>query len=373
MFAQASRSGGDWGADECPASYKPIVDAAACEQAIYALGVPDTTIDVVADVDGAPRGCLVFGSSPVFAEGDAENGDRCVGCTVVCEHIYRAECEAWVPSARTCADVDGDGIAGDSFICRRGVLKQPVPASACGSSFCTDRDCCDTDIDRACDSALYAPAGNAGYKWGADECPAHYQTITDAAVCQTAAQAAGMAPATVSAAAGAEGVPGGCVFSRATTCSGAALHHSAAASSTTCDGCLVICEGCVVDRNSTTCADINGDRVGDDPYLCPDGSVDFILDERDAPRQCASGVCDAADCCPPVRVALECTAPYYAPSSRGGGNCLADECPHGYTAIADAVECSRAAYALSLSDVTLDVTGDVDGAPGVQCIRESMP
>ena len=43
---------------------------------------------VIADVDRAPRGCMMFGPNPVLAEADAERATECLGCAVVCVSVH---------------------------------------------------------------------------------------------------------------------------------------------------------------------------------------------------------------------------------------------------------------------------------------------
>ena len=119
------RTGGEWGADECPTGYVPIQNASTCAAAAAALGLADATVDELADVDGAPQGCLRFlhsaelelpdaADSLVFAHGDAESALSCRGCVVLCELAFREACGS-APSYNpaTCADSDGDGASRD--------------------------------------------------------------------------------------------------------------------------------------------------------------------------------------------------------------------------------------------------------------------
>jgi hypothetical protein len=147
------------GADECPADYTPVLDAAVCQDAVHELGVPDTTIDFLADIAGAPRGCLLFGTSPVFAAADSERAGWCHGCTVVCEHVFRQECAASL-----------------------------------------------------CDRVLYAQSNRAGGNWGADECPAGYRIIRDKAICAAAARNLTQGDLTLDITADVDGAPQGCLL-----------------------------------------------------------------------------------------------------------------------------------------------------------------
>eukprot|EP01051_Picozoa_sp_SAG22_P005015 SAG22_NODE_286_length_12969_cov_6.982828_5_plen_1713_part_00 len=387
VFVQSTRDGGAWGADECPHGYRPITDPAVCERAAYALSLPDRTVDLVeGDVAGAPAGCLVFGdSSPVFAERDTEQAQFCIGCTVACEHNYRAECVtargyvdyygAWVPGTWSrparCEDPNGDGATVDSHTCNRGVLassREDLAAECAGNGhqipggFCSDADCCAEPVfDAACSTKIYR-LSSLETDWGRDECPSGYVPIHDATVCQDAAVQLGLDDTTVDVLGeAAVGMPGGCIFKNPTSCSGAALQLAPAdtVSPGTCKACTVVCQGCMHDAAATSCADSNGDGITDDPHRCGTG----VLIQSPASHACGLAGCTDASCCETVAVSTDCDLPWFVESSRAGGNCAADECPSGYRIVGDAATCGIAAAALGAEDGTVDMTGDIDGAP----------
>ena len=111
--------------------------------AAAALSTEDSSVDITGDIDGAPAGCLMFGTSPVFAQQDDDNEGWCNGCTVLCELDGRGTCAAAFGAA-TCADPGGVGVPTGPYSCFRGVNKTAIPTTPCPGGRCTDAHwhCC---------------------------------------------------------------------------------------------------------------------------------------------------------------------------------------------------------------------------------------
>eukprot|EP01052_Picozoa_sp_SAG31_P008459 SAG31_NODE_428_length_15809_cov_9.783959_2_plen_1457_part_00 len=377
VFTISSRDGGNWGADECPTGYQAILDPTVCERAVYALGFPDRTVDMADEVLGAPVGCLVFGgTSPVFSALDSEGAQSCVGCSVVCEHNYRAQCEIEGGEQPACLDRNGDGMQTDPHICSRGTLKsQELLEIPCSSSHCADEDCCEeTAFDSDCDHKIYS-LSSFNSDWGRDECPSGYIPIHDAIVCQNAAEAIGLEDQTVNILtldSLPDGFPGGCLVKHSTSCTGAALYFSPSEvrGRGMCVGCTVICQGCAPESRNRSCTDMNGDGIEDDVHVCQNGQPH----QQSADTKCIASSCSDADCCQSIATAaVDCSLPWFVESSRVGGNCGADECPAGYHIIEDSADCALAAAALDFVDVSVDMTDDVDGAPAGCLVYGTSP
>ena len=373
LFVRTNRANGNFGADDCPLGYRIVSGQKACEDAAteLALGI---AVDVTDDVDGAPQGCLIFGNKPVFAERDSESAEWCIGCVVVCEYNNRAACQLGLlaTSTKTCDDSNGDGVEGDHYECGFGTLMSPIPTFKCAASPCSFSECC-LLLTVECGTAMFAAATRDGADWGADECPTNYKAITDPTVCTSAALVLGLDDLTVDVLGAVPGAPAGCLkFGYSTEyehdLQRALIYaESDVDNAGSCNGCIVLCEHsfrtvCESDTtyNLATCADDNGDGLMGDYFNCTSFNSDRVI-KYPAPQLPCGRDCTRVDCC--VSLADVCNEPVFAQSSRDGGNWGADECPEGYRPIVSPSICERAAYGLGLPDRTVDVAGEVPGAP----------